>query len=271
MTRRHCTFPCEGEMLAGTVVEAASPAAPAKTGVLIVSGGNETRAGAFSGQAYLAQRLADAGHAVFRFDRRGVGDSSGVNAGFQDSGADIEAALMAFRRECPAVQRIAAFGNCDAASALLLGAAYGCDALVLANPWTFDEAKDDSTPPAAIRQRYAAKLKDPREVFRLLRGGVSIKKLAAGLLKAARPAPPASSLARKMEQAILAHAGPLHVLLAENDRTAQAFMAACPATAPKWRKCEASGHSFAEAHAREWLYVQLLAALDEQARQLDMG
>ncbi len=51
--------------------------APGTTGLLIVSGGNEVRAGAFAGQARLAAEIAAAGHPVFRFDRRGVGDSTG--------------------------------------------------------------------------------------------------------------------------------------------------------------------------------------------------
>ncbi len=77
-----------------------------------MSGGNETRAGAFSGQAELAARIAEAGFPVFRFDRRGVGDSEGDNLGFRHSAADIAAARTAFRQACPALTRIAAFGNC---------------------------------------------------------------------------------------------------------------------------------------------------------------
>jgi len=46
MSRRHLTFTCKGEPLAGTLDDA-----PGKVGLLIVTGGNEIRAGAFSGQA----------------------------------------------------------------------------------------------------------------------------------------------------------------------------------------------------------------------------
>src|SRR3546814_2513341 len=46
-------FPCEGETLVGTL-----DAAPGKTGLLIVSGGNEIRVGAHRGMALLAERLA---------------------------------------------------------------------------------------------------------------------------------------------------------------------------------------------------------------------
>ena len=73
MIRRHVSFACEGDTLVGTLDGPAEGAA-ASTGLLLVTGGNETRAGAFSGQARLAVRLAAAGYPVWRFDRRGVGD-----------------------------------------------------------------------------------------------------------------------------------------------------------------------------------------------------
>src|SRR3546814_4060218 len=76
------------------------------------------RSGAHRGMAMLSQRIAAAGHPVFRFDRRGIGDSDGSNGGFETSGPDIAAAIAAFRAAAPHVARIAAFGNCDAASAL---------------------------------------------------------------------------------------------------------------------------------------------------------
>ncbi|MEO5707245.1 MAG: hydrolase 1, exosortase A system-associated [Alteraurantiacibacter sp.] len=268
MTRRHFTFSCAGETLAATLDEAAG-----KVGLLIVSGGNETRAGAFAGQAQLAATVAAAGYPVLRFDRRGVGDSSGDNAGFRGEAEDIAAALAAFRQQQPQVRRVVAFSNCDAASAVLLAGGAGCDALALANPWTFDEAQgeSDSGPDAqSIRRRYLAKLRNPREVWRLVTGGVSLTKLAGGLAKAAGPAA-ASGLAADMARAIAGYPGPVRYLLAANDRTAQAFMHAWPQSVGRWQVCDDAGHSFAEDHTKMWLFKQLLALLDEQTGQLDMG
>src|SRR3546814_2981780 len=104
--RHHLAFACEGGALAATRDEA-----PGTTGLLIVSGGNEIRSGAHRGMAMLAARIADAGHPVFRFDRRGIGDSEGANGGFENSGPDIAAAIAAFRGAAPQVSRLVAFGK----------------------------------------------------------------------------------------------------------------------------------------------------------------
>jgi exosortase A-associated hydrolase 1 len=264
VTRRHLTFPCAGDTLAATLDEA-----PGGTGLLIVTGGNETRSGAFAGQAQLAARIAAAGYPVFRFDRRGVGDSTGINSGFTGSAEDIAAALAAFRHAAPQITRVVAFGNCDAASALMLAQGAGCHALALANPWTFEQA-DAGPPPAAIRQRYAAKLRNPRELWRLVTGGVSLRKLAGGIVAALKPAAPPSSLAQQMQAGLSAFAGPVHVLLAANDRTAQAYMATCPDRQATWQLCEGAGHAFAESHANNWLFSRLYSILEEQAGQLHM-
>ena len=264
MSRRHFTFACDGDTLVGTLDEA-----PGKVGLLIVSGGNETRAGAFCGQAALAQRIAASGYPVLRFDRRGVGDSSGTNAGFRGSAADIAAALAAFRQQRPDLARIVAFGNCDAASALMLGAGHGCDALVLANPWTI-ESDDAAPPPAAIRARYAEKLTNPREVLRLLTGGVSLRKLTAGIGQALRPPPPPSSLAQDIARGLEQFGGACIIPLAGRDRTAQAFIATWDQTDQRLRHRPGADHAFSADEDRQWLQDQIVSVLDEQAGQLNV-
>ena len=258
MMRRHLTFACGEATLLGTLDEAAGV-----TGLLLVSGGNETRAGAFSGQAQLAARLAAAGHPVFRFDRRGVGDSEGENLGFSQSAQDIAAALDAFRAQLPAMERVIGFGNCDAASALMLAEGAGLDGLVLANPWTIE---DDSAPPPpkAVRARYAAKLRNPSELLRLVTGGVSFAKLARGIGQALRPAPQQTTLAQAMTAGLGRFSGPVAILLAARDRTAQAFDAAWDSSDRRIRRCPDATHAFVEPHARVWLYDALLAALAQE-------
>ena len=258
MARRHVSFPCEGEQLTGTIDEA-----PGTAGLLIVTGGNETRAGAFSGQAQLAARIAAAGHPVFRFDRRGVGDSPGKNLGFRGSAADIAAALSAFRAHSPHLVRVVGFGNCDAASILMLEAGSGFDVLALANPWTI-ESGNEALPPAAVRARYGEKLRNPREVLRLFTGKVSLSKLAAGIRQALRPARVPSSLAQEMAAGLAHFSGPTAILLAGRDRTAQAFVAAWDGTDDRIALCPNASHAFVEPDAREWLSGQLLRALSQE-------
>jgi exosortase A-associated hydrolase 1 len=255
MTRRHLTFACEGETLVGTLDEAAGDA-----GLLLVSGGNEIRAGAFTGQAQLAARIAAAGYPVFRYDRRGIGDSTGENGGFRESGPDIAAALAAFKVNRPRLKRAVAFGNCDAASALMLSAGAGCDALVLANPWTI-EHDDGAPPPAAIRARYADKLRDPKELIRLATGKVSLRKLAGGLMRAVSPAPPPTTLAQEIRAGLDAFDGAASLLVAERDRTGQAFLASWASDDERLKRCPGASHAFVEPAARDWLFGQILAAL----------
>ena len=257
MTRRHVTFACEGSTLVGTVDGGA-----AATGLLLVTGGNELRSGAWAGQAQFAARLAAEGFPVFRFDRRGVGDSEGPNGGFTTSAPDIAAALATFRAECPQLTRVVGLGNCDAASALMLAKGAGLDALVLSNPWTI-ESDDAAPPPGAVRDHYKRRLSHPRQLLRLLKGEVSIGKLVASLRDALKPAPPPTGLAQDMKHGIAGFAGPIRFLTADRDRTAGAFLAAWDKTDPRIRRCPGASHSYVEPEAREWLVQEVLGVLQE--------
>jgi exosortase A-associated hydrolase 1 len=256
MSRLHLTFECQETTLAGTI-----DTAPGTSGLLLVTGGNEVRSGAFSGQAQLAARIARKGFPVFRFDRRGVGDSDGENKGFRKSRKDIEAALAAFRAMAPNMERVVGFGNCDAASALMLAGGAGCDALILSNPWTIEGTDDAPPPPAAVRARYAEKLKNPKELARLLTGGVDLRKLARGVLQAARPDAAVSSLAQAMKAGLAQFDGPVRFLVAGADRTGQIFESAWDSDDPRIARCAGATHAWVEPGAREFLDKQILAVL----------
>jgi exosortase A-associated hydrolase 1 len=215
--RRILSFDCEDAALAATLDDA-----PATSGLLIVSGGNEIRVGAHRGMAMLAQEIAAAGYPVFRFDRRGIGDSEGENGGFEASGPDIDAAIAAFRGACPHLGRIVAFGNCDAASALLIHQPRGIDALVLGNVWVIEDDGSAMPPPAAIKARYRERMRDPKAWLGMLTGATNLRTLASGLLKLARPRPQ-SSLSARIADGIAVFPGRVAVLLALRDATAIAF------------------------------------------------
>ena len=260
MSRRHFAFDCFGSALAATLDEATG-----KNGLLIVTGGNETRAGAFSSQAQLAARIAAAGYPVLRFDRRGVGDSQGVNMGFRSQAEDIAAALAAFRTQCPTVVRVVAYGNCDAASALMLSGGEGCDGLVLSNPWTYEDQQADAPPPpAAIRARYAAKLRNPRELLRLVTGKVNLRDLIGSVRHAASRGLAPSGLAAEMAAGLAKFAGPTRFLIAERDRTGQAFLAGWDPRDPRLNVCAKADHAYSDDTSHEWLVGQILAALTDE-------
>lgn len=266
--RRTLSFPVEGANCAATIDDAGG-----RHGLLIVSGGNEIRCGAHRGMARLAARVAQAGYPVLRFDRRGIGDSEGANLGFEHSADDIAAAIELFRSECPGLSRITAFGNCDAATALILHHRRdGPDALLVANPWTIDTSAQDAEvetmlpSPDAIRARYARKLRDPHEWLRLVRGGVNLAKLWRGLQATIAPSPP-SELAERVRHALERIDAPVTILIAERDTTAMAFMAHWATTIDTDRdnlglfSIDSASHSFADAEARAWLEARVLKAL----------
>ncbi len=259
MTRRFISFACEGAVLFGTL-----DAADGTTGLLIVSGGNELRSGAWANQSQLAQRIAAAGFPVFRFDRRGIGDSDGPNGEFRSASPDIAAAIACFRTQAPTLRRMIAYGNCDGASALMLANGAGLEALVLANPWTIEGrngAEGAAAMPEVVRAHYWRRLKDPRALLRLLGGKVSLRQLFGSLRMAARPAAPPSTLAQELAAGLAEFSGPSTILLAGRDRTAAAFLANWDDGDARIRTCPDASHSFVEPQARIWLQDQLLAAL----------
>lgn len=246
-----------------------------------MSGGNEIRSGPFAGQADLADELKERGHPVFRFDRRGIGDSEGENHGFRSSAADISAALKAFKNACPHIRHVVAYGNCDAASALMLQGGAGFDALVLSNPWTYDDDDDDvgkesdsngkiTNAPASVRSRYAAKLRDVGEWKRLFTGAVSFPKLLAGLRSALSFRQPETELLLAMQAGMADFDGKLLVLVSELDRTGQAFKSSWCGGGTTLVVAGAD-HAFSGNMDRMELQDLVESVLKEQAAQLDMG
>lgn len=263
--RRLTEFDCEGNWCTATLDEGSKT-----TGLLIVSGGNEIRSGAHAGQAALAAHISALGFPVFRYDRRGVGESEGDNCCFESSAADIAAAVTAFRNEAQHLQRIVAFGNCDAASALaLFHAGLPVDRIVLANPWVIEVSPEAEAPAqpsaAAIRARYWARLKNPRSLIDLFTGKIDLRKLAGGLARAAQNEAP-TGLAQRIARALSTSTAPLTILLANHDTTAMAFIAEWKGSAFDDVRCrsdikvqilDSASHSFADASSKAWLREQI--------------
>ena len=226
-TERALTFECQGDELFGVLSE---PASPCETGVVVVVGGPQYRAGSHRQFVLLARALARQGFAVLRFDVRGMGDSAGTPRGFEDIGADISAAIETLVRQVPAVRQVALWGLCDGASAALLHADAACDArvrgLVLLNPWV---RSPESLARVQLNHYYWQRLGQREFWSKLLSGGVgqaAWRDLLANLRARRASAPRAAQLSyqQRMARAWTAFDGDILLLLSGNDYTAKEFL-----------------------------------------------
>ncbi len=280
MTRRTFYFECAGVPCAATLDLPPDGVEAGPTGLLIVTGGNEVRSGPQGSQAAMAAHFAAVGFAVFRYDRRGVGDSAGVNTGWRGAETDLLAAASAFRTACPSIRHVVAYGNCDGASTLALhGQKAKLDKAILANPWVFDhdgestiaDDDDQSMAPAApshsrssALRYYRKRLADPSRVVRDIFGGrVNVTKFAADAVAATQRAE-VTKTAVTLNAALEGWGDRATVLLARDDRTAIFFdeqMAFLGRRSPTAHSCPTASHSFADAAARSWLYARIGAVL----------
>jgi exosortase A-associated hydrolase 1 len=257
--RRLLTFDCQGSALAGSL-----DAAAGSVGVMIVTGGTQTRIGSHRLFERLGLALSSAGHPCFRFDRRGVGDSDGEDPGWRDSRDDIAAALACFRREA-GLDRVVGFGLCDGASALALhAAALRLDGLILVNPW-FVEAESGEPPAAAVKDHYRKQLTSLAGWKRLLSGSVSFGKLLGGLRRIVSPPP--AGLPEALARALSGSGVSAELILARGDATAIGALAEWQTArfAPVRRNppvfIESDSHTFARPGDFESLCAACLAAL----------
>lgn len=213
------SIPCDSEVIAASL-----DGAMGRTGIVMVIGGGQTRIGAHRGFLLLSRAIAAAGYPALRYDRRGVGDSSGVDPGFEASAPDLAAAVTAFRERCPTLERIVGFGLCDGATTLCLHhAGAGIDAMILANPWVV-EAEANEPPPAAIGKHYREQMMSFDGWRRALTGGIDYRKAVRGVMKLVKPAPKdPGNLVERTAAALMASDAPAEIVLAADDATAIAF------------------------------------------------
>ena len=174
-------FPCEEAELAGILHR---PEQSSKTGVLVVVGGPQYRVGSHRQFVQLARYLCDQGIPVFRFDYRGMGDSSGELLGFQSVDTDIHCAIDAFQHHYTAVTDIVIWGLCDAATAAISYAPgdYRVKGLVLVNPWVYSK---QGAAKAYLKHYYLARLFSGAFWKKVLRGEFNPLQSASSALEIA--------------------------------------------------------------------------------------
>jgi uncharacterized protein len=262
VTDHALAFGCAGERLHGVL---SVPEAPSPTGVLVIVGGPQTRVGSHRQFVLLARRLAAAGHAVLRFDVRGMGDSGGPLPQFERSAPDIGAAIELLMQRVPALRRVVLWGLCDGASAALLYLHERRDTrvagLCLVNPWVRSAQSQAQT---QLKHYYRDRLKQRAFWLKLLSGRVAwaaarglfanLRAARAGSAAAAGPA----TYQQRMAAACAAFEGALLVLLSERDYTAREFETALAhddwaASRPRLRleHVAAADHTFSSTAARE--------------------
>ncbi len=258
--RRLIAFPCQGAELAASLDDASGA-----TGLVMVTGGSQTRIGSHRMYERLSNALSNKGYPCLRFDRRGVGDSAGEDPGFRGSGPDLAAAAAALRSECPALSRLIGFGLCDGATAIaLFGRAAGLDGLILVNPWLV-EAEAGEPAPAAVRAHYRERLTSREGWKKILSGKVDYRKFIRGLGKASARHQ-ASSLARETAAALTAGARRSWLILAEGDATAIAAAAELKAPAfagliEAQERIPTDSHTFARPGDEAALFAAVTRAL----------
>lgn len=175
-------FDCADSRLIGITSQ---PETPADTGVLILVGGPQYRAGSHRQFTLLARQLAAQGIAAMRFDYRGMGDSEGETRNFEAVNDDIRAAINTFIEHIPGLSRVVLWGLCDAASSALLYAHTDTrvSGLILLNPWVHTEASAART---HLRYYYLARLTQRTFWMKLLSGGVELKQSVGDLAKSAQ-------------------------------------------------------------------------------------
>lgn len=260
-------FACEGSRLIGIV---ACPEIPAETGVVIIVGGPQYRAGSHRQFTLLARHLAEQGIASIRFDYRGMGDSEGDMRHFEVVGTDIRAAIDTLITQVPSIARIALWGLCDAASAALYYVQHDTrvNGLVLLNPWVHSAALAAR---ARLKNYYLARLMQRSFWIKLLTGKFSTRNALGDLNKSVKqtlpgdgaasenslPANPLHGSPGYVERMLLglrAFNGDTLFLLSGNDLTAQEFVtltkqdknwrAACRAPSITRKTLAGANHTF---------------------------
>ena len=240
---RPVIFACAAEQLFGIITQPAAGAGTSGVGVVIIVGGPQYRVGAHRQFVQLARALAAAGHAVLRFDVRGMGDSTGEQRSFEALDDDIGAAIGAIQREVPKLQLLALWGLCDGASAALTYIARRQDtrvsALCLVNPWL---RSAQSLAKTQVKHYYRQRLVQRAFWLKLLQGGVAIqaaRDLWANLRlsasgRRALAGRPAADFRTLMAHGWHAFIGPLLLVTSNDDYTAREFVDGCSAD-PAWR------------------------------------
>lgn len=203
------------------------------TGVVIVVGGPQYRVGSHRQFVELARGLAEQGIPVFRFDCRGMGDSSGEFPGFEDLDMDIQQAIDVFVKHRPELNKIVLWGLCDGASAACFYAPTDqrIAGLCLANPWVRTEEGEAE---AFLKHYYLSRILSKAFWQKLFSGRFHLLKSAKGLLHNIKRSKGRDAIGKDTSEGVslpvrlfndlFRYQGRLMFVISGNDLTAAEFM-----------------------------------------------
>lgn len=270
---------CKGKRILGVIAE---PNRSNQTGVVIIVGGPQYRAGSHRQFTLLARQLAENMIPSIRFDYRGMGDSEGEFRNFEEVDSDLRAAIDSLLEKIPCLRHVALLGLCDAASAALY---YGhTDArvsdVILLNPWVHQETMAAKT---RLKHYYLTRLLQRSFWAKLLTGGLKLRHSLRDLSKTVKAANSSSikdsaslsignprhgspTYLQRMLDGLRLFKGEVLFILSGNDLVAQEFIALSHKD-PRWRDIcasskvstkhlDAANHTFSSAFWRnqvgEW-------------------
>ncbi len=166
-TEQPLVFQCADERLIGIIAQPSQHAV--HTGVVIIVGGPQYRAGSHRQFTLLARDLAQKGISSLRFDYRGMGDSEGELRTFAAIDVDIKAAIDTLLQQVPSLHSVIIWGLCDAAAAALMYAPQDArvSGLILLNPWVHTEA---TAARVRLTHYYLQRLTQPAFWWKLVSG-----------------------------------------------------------------------------------------------------
>jgi uncharacterized protein len=232
-----------------------------RAAILMLPGGSDYRIGSHRSYVRLAKKMAGSGYAVMRLDVAGMGDSSGCHSGFEALGPDLASGIAVLRQNLPVGTKVFLWGQCDGASAILLGLgrAFEADGAILCNPWvrTAQTSADQ-----VIRHHYRHRLTSSASWRRLLNGQTNIAASFKSVFKALQtmfgPAPTSNSYLNDIIETLSQNQWPCLIIVGSEDAGGQEFRLLCQrhnlaSTTIEQATIAGGNHSFSHPDQRQQL------------------